>query len=412
MPGKQPSATAAPVDAVPADPARGAPSPLGALLALTFLASLGTGIVWNGIAFIVEQEYRYDAARTQWLYVFMGVLYVVAAFGAGRVLRRLNRWTTPRGFLGWILVAQGLVCLGPLLIRSPWIVWVVTAVLSITAAWLWPVVESYLASGRHGRAMRSALGWWNLTWMAAVAGALFLIAPLLKEHARWALISLAGINGLALLTLAPLRPRPGEHDEAEGSRSITPEYPHLLRSARLLLPLSYTLTGAMSPLLPFLLADLGVPVKWKAPAAATWAVTRILAVALMWRATFWHGRWGTLLLGGLALAGGFGIVVLAPTVGLMLGGFAIFGVGMGIIYYAALYYAMAVGRAAVEAGGTHEGLIGAGYAIGPAAGLFGAWIATALKQDAGTWIVAVVWTLVAAAAIPAVGAYVRARRRR
>ena len=38
-------------------------------------------------------------------------------------------------------------------------------------------------------------------------------------------------------------------------------------------------------------------------------------------------------------------------------------------YYAALYYAMSVGRAKVDAGGTHEALIGGGYMFGPLVGL-------------------------------------------
>ena len=42
---------------------------------------------------------------------------------------------------------------------------------------------------------------------------------------------------------------------------------------------------------------------------------------------------------------------------------------MGVTYYAAIYYALALGRAEVEAGGTHEALIGGGYMVGPGIGL-------------------------------------------
>jgi len=55
----------------------------------------------------------------------------------------------------------------------------------------------------------------------------------------------------------------------------------------------------------------------------------------------------------------------------MLGGLAAFGVGMSTIYTAALYYAMEVEKAEVEAGGMHEALIGLGYTGGPACGLAG-----------------------------------------
>ncbi len=90
----------------------------------------------------------------------------------------------------------------------------------------------------------------------------------------------------------------------------------------------------------------------------------------------------------------------------MLAGLASLGVGLGVVYYAALYYAMAVGRAQVEAGGTHEGLIGAGYTIGPLAGLAGTAIA------GGVGIVGAVWGLVGLAGIPAIRPYREARRGR
>ena len=56
-----------------------------------------------------------------------------------------------------------------------------------------------------------------------------------------------------------------------------PGYRSLLRSARILLPLSYVLTSAMSPLLPFRFRDLGVAVEWATPATTSWMAARITA---------------------------------------------------------------------------------------------------------------------------------------
>jgi uncharacterized membrane protein YuzA (DUF378 family) len=97
---------------------------------------------------------------------------------------------------------------------------------------------------------------------------------------------------------------------------------------------------------------------------------------------------------------------MGPNLATILAGFAPLGAGVGVVYYAALYYAMAVGRAQVEAGGTHEGLIGAGYAAGPLVGLAGAAV------GGGLGIVAAVWTLVGLAGLPAVTPYARARAQR
>jgi hypothetical protein len=52
---------------------------------------------------------------------------------------------------------------------------------------------------------------------------------------------------------------------------------------------------------------------------------------------------------------------------------------MGLTYYAALYYALAVGHAEVDAGGNFEALIGLGYCVGPLLG----WPGTPRWRGAG-----------------------------
>lgn len=89
------------------------------------------------------------------------------------------------------------------------------------------------------------------------------------------------------------------------------------------------------------------------------------------------------VVGGLLLLGGFAMSVLAPLglsmepdpslhiarLAILLGGLALFGMGVATIYAGAVYYAMEVGQAEVDAGGTHESLIGVGYTAGPFIGL-------------------------------------------
>jgi hypothetical protein len=254
--------------------------------------------------------------------------------------------------------------------------------------------------------MRSAIGWFNLTWAPAVAIPLLAMAPILEHHGEWAIGAVGAINALGLVMLAWFGPRPGHHDPQTADAHVGVEYRLLLRSARVLLPLSYVLHSAMNPILPYRFEELAVAVWWETPATATWILVRVLAFVVMWRLGFWHGRWWTLLLGAMAMTGGFGLVVMGPSLQSMLVGFATLGAGLGVIYYAALYYAMAIGRARVEAGGTHEGLIGAGYTTGPVIGLIGIGIA------GGLGVVVAAWTLVGLAGVAAVGPYARARRLR
>jgi hypothetical protein len=381
-------------------------TPLGAVLGLTFLCSLGTGVFWHGVPFIAKHTYEFSQTRNLLLAAAMGATYTIGAFTAGRVTRLVERWLTPRGVLAWCVAVLALVCLGPITVDREWGLWVAALVGTWATAIIWPLIESYLTAGRHGAQMRSAIGWFNLTWAPAVAIPLLAMAPILEHHGEWAIGAFVPIYVLGLVIVIWFGPRPGHHDPQTADAHVGGEYRLLLRSARVLLPLSYVLSSAMNPILPYRFEALEVAVWWETPATATWTLVRVLAFVTMWRLGFWHGRWGTLLLGGVAMTGGFALVVMGPSLGVMLAGFATLGAGVGVIYYAALYYAMAVGRARVEAGGTHEGLIGAGYAAGPVIGLLGTAVA------GGFGVVAAVWTLVGLAGAPAVGPYVQARRLR
>jgi hypothetical protein len=214
-------------------------------------------------------------------------------------------------------------------------------------------------------------------------------------HAEWNLAGLAVLFAIAAAIALALPRVPAAHDEAESLGHTTAEYPRLLASCRVLLPLSYVLVGAISPLMPYLLDGLETPLSLQTPITSLWLVARVALVIVLWRTHFWHGRWSTLLAAGVLMVGGFGAMVLAESLWTMGGGLVAFGLGQGIVYYAALYYAMAVGRAGVDAGGTHEALIGLGYGVGPAVAAIGSLAA------GGPGIVGAIWIVVAISVVPA-----------
>ena len=400
-----------------------APAPLGAVLWLTFAASLGTGVFWNGIPFIAKESYGFTQSRILVLYVVVGLSYVIGAFLAGTLLRRVERWLAPRSVLVIILFLEAAICFLPRLFEGIWVLWFVTCGSNLLSAWIWPLVESYLTAARHGTSMRSAIGWFNLVWTVAVAIALMSMGffletdPTKQTDPTLVILMLSGLYLLAAIPLLWLPARPQEHEGDLVEGSVPSSYPDLLQAARVLLPLSYILCAALTPLLPFVMDRLSVSLAWGPLAAATWMVARTLVMGVMWRIGFWHNRWGTLLLGFFALAGGFALVVAGPYLSVVLLGLTIFGAGMGLIYYAALYYAMAVGRAAVDAGGTHEGLIGVGYMLGPLVGLAGIWAgehATAwrVSLSAESWMIALGWLFIGLGALGAIAPYRRSKTKK
>ncbi len=398
-----------PADLAPASPVRVEPAPLPSVLLVTFLGSISGGAFWAGIFFVTAQHYRFSTARNLLLAGTMGLIYAIAARSTGALSRALQTRASPRALLGGALALWGLVSLLPLAAReSEALLWVAALVGAATSALTWPLVEGFLGGGRHGTGLRAAIGWFNVIWTPATAVPLLLLPLFARQDVLWTIAVSAVANAGALLALLRLPAHPAPHGREGASASVGPEYRWLLRTASWLLPLSYLMSSTLSPVLPHRLAEVGGQVP-ESMVAAIWMIARFSTLFFMWRVHLWHGRWGTLAVGGGALAGGLALVLLAPSLAGVVAGLALFGTGMGITYYAALYYVLAVGDVAVDAGGSFEALIGLGYCVGPLLGLTGQLVAGARS---GTATVALTWAAAALVALPALRPYLQARRAR
>jgi hypothetical protein len=378
---------------------------------ITFLNSIGTGVLWNGLGFVTQRDLKFSEVETTMLFLASGGVYTIAALASGRTVRTLSRRMSPRSLLVALLLLQAAA--SPLVYIGIGSVGIVLTVLvtSATGALLWPIVESYVSGGRSGDGMRRAIGRWCIVWMAAVSAALLLMAPLMRHgagdalDARFAVFAVGPLSLVSMLALPWVPRMPGAHVDEHAP--VPPGYRAQLASARVLLPASYLLVGALSPVLPYVLTSIDVAPAAQTPLTATWLIVRLGAVAMLAHVAFWHGRWSSLFVGGALLASGFALVVAAPALWSVTVGLSLFGIGHGVIYYAALYYALRVGSAGVDAGGTHEALIGVGYVAGPGAAMAGALL------GGGPWIVGTTWICLGVLVVPAVLPWwreIRARR--
>ena len=391
--------------ATPSDPAR--PAPLGAVLGITFLGSVSGGAFWAGLFFVTAGAYQFSPSRNLVLAAILSAISMVAARASGRIAAR----SSPRRVLRAAIVVWALVAVLPGLAPGrESVLWFAAVVGSAASAVLWPIVESYVSAGRHGARMRAAIGWFNVIWTPAAAVPLFVMPALATVGLAWSL-GLAGvINLFALAVSLALPASPGAHHPDDARAAIGREYPWLARTSTWLLPASYVISTALLPIMPFRLAAVGAGAR-ASVIAAVWMAARFVTFFVMWRTGFWHGRWGTLLLGVVGLLGGMTAVLLAPSLAGVMAGLVLFGVGMGLTYYAALYYSLSVGHAAVDAGGTFEALIGLGSCVGPLLGLAGhALFGGESAADATT--VGLVLAVFAAASPGLVRPYAEARRRR
>jgi MFS family permease len=402
-------------------PAASRTTPLWAVLSLTFLCSIGSGIVYGGVFFLAQSQYGFTQRDNFALALLYGVSYVPGAYFAGPLQRALRRCgITPRAILVGMMLVMGLLCYVPWVAdrfapasseRATWPIWLVMAVYSPVCGMMWPVVESFLAGGRTDRQLRAATGRFNIAWSSAVAITLFAMAGLVERHALLIIAILGCVHLGAIALVACFAAVPAAHEHHEHRRPVV--YQQLLTFLRLLLPVSFMFNSTLSPYMPTALKALAVPLGWQTSVTATWYTTRVLTFLGMERWHGWHGRWATPICGALLTLVSFAAVVLVPLfmsdgLGLIVFmlGLAGFGIGVGIVYTAALYYAMEVGPSGVDAGGTHEALIGLGYTAGPICGLAGIGVA---GGGSGQTATLVTLALVAAIALAVgLGAMVRA----
>jgi len=345
---------------------------LGPILMLTFLASVSTGAVNNNVFFIAQEQYGFGRGLNLALALLVGAVYWPAALAAGPVLRRLakrsNRVTTRKALVG-LMVAMALACGLPVVAKTQTALWVFVVVYIPMMGALWPIVEAYLSGGRRGGTLRQAIGSFNLVWAIAVVAAAWGMAPMLGlGRPLGVFLGLGVVHLLCIVPVLRLGDEPPRH--ADESNQPHPEsYTGLLRCFRWLLVLSYLLMAAISPIMPWRLDKLGLAIGWQLPMFSAWMVSRVAMFWLLQRWGGWHGRWRTPAWSGSLLVAGFLGVFLTGSVPAVIASLMMFGVGVGTIYAAGLYYAMEVGGAEVYAGGKHEAMIGIGYTIGPGLGL-------------------------------------------
>lgn len=346
-------------------------------MGVTFVSSIGTGVVTNGVFFLTKSGFAFTDLANYWLALVLGVTYILAArFSHAAVEFLQRRGLSTRAVLAWTLTLMGLLGTLPLVATllgpsGSWLLWLMVAVYSPLSGVLWPVVESFLSGGRQGEPLRKAAGIWNATWSGAIIVSYLGMSGMVERWPEYVVLALGAMHVATVPLVLRLPSEPGAH-APEHHEPHPPIYTTLLTTFRTLLPTGYIMLSAMSPYLPGALQRLGVGKAAAVQLAASWLVARAITFWLMARAESWHGKWWPAVVGAFLVFAGFGITVVTP--GFMAGnlgvavqvfGLVVFGVGMAIVYSGAVYYALEVGRAEVEAGGTHESLVGVGYTVGP-----------------------------------------------
>ena len=337
-------------------------------LVITFLGSFAVISIERAIYFLTAERLGFSPVANLWLALGFGVAYVSGALASHGVASRGGE----RRVLWAVLVIQAAVHLG----LGVWPVGVAIFIGCSVAGFLygmqWPIIESYVGAGHSATQGHRAVGMFNLSWALAIPLTLVVAGIVIRYSPRllfW-IPAILNVVMLILLRRVPASPARLDHDHPERpSTQQIQQLQRLLIGHRWLLLTSYIAMFVLAPLLPGVFARLGLPVSSATAWSGSLDVLRVMAFLLLWLFSGWHGKRWPVWASALLLPMGFFLALFGPTLSWVIAGEAVFGATTGVVYFGALHYALVVSNATVDAGGAHEGLIGAGFAIGPLVGL-------------------------------------------
>ena len=342
------------------------------LYLVTFLESVGTGILQRGTYFYTHERLGFGQLTNLSLALAYGAAYVAGAFASHAAATKWGERRLLTATLVALLVVHGAMAFAP----GPRVLAMAFVISATLRGLKWPLFETYVSAGRTPREILSAVGKYNVSWALAMPVAVGVAGPLISSPWPFLLFALpAAINAISLALVPAFPARPVHLDHAHPERPAALElarYRDLLFSARWSLLASYGLLFLLAPLMPEIFDRIGVGIELATPAASLYDVTRVTSFVVLGRTgSSWRGRAAPLAVSALLLPLGFFGVLFAPSLLAALIGEVVLGGAAGFVYTASLSYALVVKNASVDAGGAHEGLIGLGLGLGPLAGIVG-----------------------------------------
>ncbi|MEM1212709.1 MAG: MFS transporter [Planctomycetota bacterium] len=339
------------------------------LLFITGLENVASALIQVSLYFYTAERLGFSTTENLLLALLHGSAYIAGALLSHPLTKRLRERPA---LLGVFLIQIALIGSLALTPNKPAVFALSTAALFVFGI-KWPIIESFVVAGQTPRQAARSVGAFNLVWSTGVALAAAGSGLLIQLGPATLFLTSIAATVVSLLTAAAVLPRRLTHladDHPERpDPDATARLQALLASARWSLLSSYLFIQVLFPVLPGLLEGLGLSITAATVLASVMLWTRVAAFAVLERYPGWHGKPGLLAAAVLLLPLGAITVLTVPSLTAVLLGQLVFGVALGISYYAALYYAMVLKNAAVDAGGAHEAVIGAGFLTGPVVGL-------------------------------------------
>ena len=342
------------------------------VFALEGLNALATTYFFNYLYFYTQAQFKFGELQNLLLAASLGAIYVVAAYYGGQFGQKFGCFTAVR--CGTALMAGAFLVGSQVEGLAGTLAVVVVANLGMCLTW--PSLEALMSEGESPARLKSMVGIYNVVWAVAAAVGVFTGGILLQKWLRGIFLIPAGLllveTGMAYwLERQSQRQPPAEMERsllrpvAEGYVSPVPPAV-FLKMAWLANPLAYLAINTVISTIPTLARNFQFTPMRAGFICSVWLFARAGAFIFLRQWPRWHYRFRFLAGSYIAMGAAFGAMLLARDIWLLVVAQAVFGLGVGLIYYSSLFYSMDVGDTKSEHGGIHEAAIGAGNATGPA----------------------------------------------
>ncbi|MEM7625521.1 MAG: hypothetical protein AAF333_07835 [Planctomycetota bacterium] len=341
------------------------------LIPLTFIQSFATVLLERGLYFYTDDQLGFSELENLGLALLFGGCYAGGALSSHAITKRRGE----RPALQAVLMGLGALSLTVAVMPGRVVVWSGFAGIAFLIGVKWPIIESYVTAGATPDRAFRVLGRFNVAWSSAMPLSLATTGFMIDSVSPTSFVVLAAV--IYLGTIPFLRGLPWVPVHLPHDHPARPDPVRLRRYRALLVSSRWSMVGTcammflLAPLMPSIFADLGHGVAWSPALSSVVDACRFLAFAVLGGWAAWRGRSLPLVVSAFLIPIGFLLVLFATTTTSAILGQVLFGFCAGQVYYAAIYHAMVLHNASVEAGGHHESMIGAGFALGPAIGLAG-----------------------------------------
>lgn len=357
------------------------------------LGSLACGFYGNYIFFLLRDRHGFGDLGNLGAAALMGLVMAVASWLSGRFADRHGRVRMMvaglTGMIGSLAVGA---CLPALAVQL-----VVLVVWTASQFMVWPALEAMVTDGATGAVRAHRVGVYSVVWAACSAFSYFFGGGIFERLGSASIFWLPpGMHLAQLLILWGYARRLGkipalEEPTLAGKTALPPVRPGLAprafqRMAWQANPFACVAAFTLLAMIPDLARRMGLSTTMAGLFCSIWFFARLAAFVVMWRWPGWQYRYRWLAGGYLLLMAGFAVILTADGLFWLGAGQVAFGLAVGILYYASLFYSMDVGEARAEQGGIHEAMMGAGNFVGPGIGALSILVAPQAPQ-AGVWSV-------------------------